>query len=196
MEQIVTSVDKINFSNSQVQSIMNSAVSETKKVPTTMFPAYVRAILLFLPPKPSRIRSQWQRPQSLPFSKPSFFPNDHRVPRSLLCTGCHGLTLQPVQIDVRDLAELQIRALTNPGAANKRFVVGFPMWFNDFADALRDGHSRVGANNDDPQTLAPARFYTHDADVAFEAFRYHSLRETAVDTAARILAVEAASARN
>ncbi|KIW11811.1 hypothetical protein PV08_09083 [Exophiala spinifera] len=142
MEQNVTSVDKVNFSNSQILAIMNSATSsDDKKVPTTMFPAY---------------------------------------------------------IDVRDLAELQIQALTNPKAANRRFIVGFPMFFNDFADALRANipelKGRVGENNDDSETLTPVRIDTHDADSVFD-IKFRTLQETAVDTAARILKLEAAATR-
>jgi hypothetical protein len=41
MEQKVASAEKINFSNSQIQSIMNSAKTEGGKVPSTIFPGYV-----------------------------------------------------------------------------------------------------------------------------------------------------------
>ncbi|KIX07715.1 uncharacterized protein Z518_02369 [Rhinocladiella mackenziei CBS 650.93] len=44
-------------------------------------------------------------------------------------------TTIPAYIDVRDLAKLQILALTTPAAATKRFIVGHPMTFNQFADA-------------------------------------------------------------
>lgn len=41
MLQKVPSVGKINFSNAQFHSIMNSAKAEGRKVPSTMFPGYV-----------------------------------------------------------------------------------------------------------------------------------------------------------
>lgn len=96
---------------------------------------------------------------------------------------------------MRDLAELQILALTTPGAANKRFVVGSSMFFNDFADALRKVpglESRIGENNDDSSTLTAARFDTADAASVFQ-LKYRTLEETARDTAASILKVEAAA---
>lgn len=155
MEQKVASAEKINFSNSQIQSIMNSAKAEGGKVPSTMFPGYV----------------------------------------SLLTHQRRSHNADKVnQIDVRDLAELQILALTTPGAANKRFVVGFPMMFNRFAEALRNVpelKSRIGENNDDDTTLAPARFDTSEADAVFQ-FKFRTLDETAKDIAANILKVEAA----
>lgn len=98
------------------------------------------------------------------------------------------------QIDVRDLAELHILALTTPAAANKRFVVGFPMMFNRFAEALRtipELKDRIGENNDDDASLTPARFGTAEGDEVFQ-FKYRSLQETAKDIAASILKVEAA----
>ncbi|KIV96959.1 hypothetical protein PV10_00769 [Exophiala mesophila] len=135
MEQKVDSADKINFSTSQIQSILNSGKAEGGKVPATMFPGY---------------------------------------------------------IDVRDLADLQVLALTTPAAANRRFVVGHTMFFNDFADALRkvpEFASRIGENNDDRSVLTPARFGTQEVDDVFH-YKYRSLEETAVDTAKSILAVE------
>lgn len=126
-------------------------------------------------------------------------PIDH-VPR--LCKSqshipyqnCAMALTDPTQIDVRDLAELQILALTTPGAANKRFVVGFPMMFNRFAEALRtvpELASRIGENNDDDTALAPARFGTDEANEVFQ-FKYRSLQETAKDIAASIIKIEAA----
>lgn len=41
MKQKVASAEKINFSNSQIQAILNSAKVEGGKVPSTMFPGYV-----------------------------------------------------------------------------------------------------------------------------------------------------------
>lgn len=44
MAQKVAGVDKINFSSSQIQSILNSAKAEDKKVPSTIFPGYVSVV--------------------------------------------------------------------------------------------------------------------------------------------------------
>lgn len=46
MEQKVASAEKINFSNSQIQAILNSAKAEGGKVPSTIFPGYVRPPIL------------------------------------------------------------------------------------------------------------------------------------------------------
>ncbi|KAL2419908.1 hypothetical protein ABEF95_008264 [Exophiala dermatitidis] len=141
MFQKVPSVAKINFSNRQFHSILNSAKAEGRKVPSTMFPGY---------------------------------------------------------IDVRDLAKIQVSALTTPGAANKRFVVGHPMLFNSFADALRDDPelhlaSRIGENNDEESTLTLPRFETKEAEGVFR-FKWTSLEKTARDTAIALLEVEALDA--
>lgn len=93
---------------------------------------------------------------------------------------------------MRDLAELQILALTTPAAANKRFVVGHNMFYNDFADALRkvpEVAARIGENNDDSSVLTPARFGTQEVDDVFH-HKYRSLQETAEATAKSILAAE------
>ena len=47
MLQKVAGVAKINFSNTQVYGIMNSAKAEGGKVPGTMFPGYVSLSLVF-----------------------------------------------------------------------------------------------------------------------------------------------------
>ena len=69
------------------------------------------------------------------------------------------------------------------------------MIFNQFADALRKDAelnlpSRIGENNDDGSTLTLPRFNTKDAEEVFH-FKWRSLQETARDTAASLLKVEA-----
>lgn len=78
------------------------------------------------------------------------------------------ITFSP-QIDVRDLATLHVAALTNPSAANKRFVVGAPNTFDDLADAFRKIPriaAKVGRNNgEDIQT---ARMDRSEVDGVFK----------------------------
>jgi hypothetical protein len=87
--------------------------------------------------------------------------------------------------------------LTTPGAANKRFVVGHPVTFNQFADTLRnlpelDVSSRIGENNEGDSTLALPRFDTKDAEDVFH-FEWTDLEKTVKDTAIGLLKVEASS---
>ncbi|OAP64523.1 hypothetical protein AYL99_00495 [Fonsecaea erecta] len=104
-------------------------------------------------------------------------------------------TAFPGCIDVRDLAKVQILALRNPGAANRRFVVGRPMIFNQIADTLRkqsmlDISDRIGEDNDEASNLALPRLDTKDADEVFQ-FEWTALEVTARDTAAALLKIEA-----
>src|ERR1700761_5829745 len=99
------------------------------------------------------------------------------------------------QIDVRDLAKLHILALTTPGAANKRFVVGRPILFNDVADALRKNSQlnladRIGDDNDEPGNVALPRMDISEVEEVF-GFKWTPLEVTAGDTAAALLTIEA-----
>ncbi|KIY02364.1 uncharacterized protein Z520_02502 [Fonsecaea multimorphosa CBS 102226] len=107
-------------------------------------------------------------------------------------------TASPGCIDVRDLAKVQILALTTPGAANKRFVVGHPIIFNQIADVLRKESvlnisDRIGEDNDDASALTLPRLDTKDADEVFQ-FQWTALEVTVRDTAAALLKVEALGA--
>ncbi|OAL26636.1 hypothetical protein AYO20_09977 [Fonsecaea nubica] len=113
-------------------------------------------------------------------------------------TGKVPATAFPGCIDVRDLAKIQIRALTNPGAANKRFVVGHPMIFNQIADALRKESAlnisdRIGEDNDEGSSLTLPRLDTRDVDEVFK-FEWTALEVTVRDTAAALLKIEARGA--
>ncbi|KIW34972.1 uncharacterized protein PV07_01701 [Cladophialophora immunda] len=103
-------------------------------------------------------------------------------------------TAFPGCIDVRDLAKVQIAALRNPRAANKRFVVGHPMIFNQIADALRKESAlnisdRIGEDNDEASTLTLPRLDTKDVDEVFQ-YEWTPLEVTVRDTAAALLKIE------
>ncbi|EXJ70689.1 uncharacterized protein A1O5_05679 [Cladophialophora psammophila CBS 110553] len=108
------------------------------------------------------------------------------------------MTAFPGWIDVRDLAKVQILALTNPNAANRRFVVGHAMIFNQIADALRKESAlnisdRIGEDNDEASSLTLPRLDTKDVDEVFK-FKWTPLDVTARDTAAALLKIEALEA--
>lgn len=99
---------------------------------------------------------------------------------------------------MRDLAKLQILALTTPGAANKRFVVGHSMIFNDVAEVLRKDSQlgiseRIGQDNSEPETLTLPRMDINDVEKVF-GFKWAPLDITIVDTAAALLKIEKLSA--
>ncbi|KAJ5558391.1 hypothetical protein N7535_008598 [Penicillium sp. DV-2018c] len=103
-------------------------------------------------------------------------------------------TAFPGSIDVRDLAAMHIAALTNPAAADKRFVVGQPMLFDEIADHLRklpELTGRVGQNNGITDPVP--RF---GVDEAIEVFgdlgRGRPKGETFIDTAKQLLELEQA----
>ena len=100
-------------------------------------------------------------------------------------------TMFPGYIDMRDLAELHIASLTNSEAANKRFIVGFPMKNDQLADSLRKVpglEKRIGKNNN--EDIAMPKFVTGDADSVF-GLKWRSMDETMRDTAESLLALEA-----
>ncbi|ETI19921.1 hypothetical protein G647_08936 [Cladophialophora carrionii CBS 160.54] len=100
----------------------------------------------------------------------------------------------PAWIDVRDLAKLQILALTTPGAADKRFLVGRTMIFNHVADVLRNDAQlgladRVGEDNDEASTLTLPRLDISEVEEVFK-YKWTPLSETAQDAAASLLEIE------
>jgi len=103
-------------------------------------------------------------------------------------------TAFPGCIDVRDLAKLHILALTTPGAANKRFVVGHPVLFNEVAAALRADASlgiadRIGEDNDEASTLTLPRMDVSEVEEAFK-YKWTPIEKTVRDTAASLLEIE------
>ena len=105
-------------------------------------------------------------------------------------TGLVPNTMFPGWIDMRDLVEMHIDALTNPDAANKRFVVGHPLKFDQLADALRkvpELEGKIGKNNNEEMVMP--RFDTSDAEKVF-GIKWRGLDETMRDTARSLLALE------
>jgi nucleoside-diphosphate-sugar epimerase len=97
----------------------------------------------------------------------------------------------PGYIDTRDLVELHIAALTNPKAANKRFLVGFPMKNDTLAASLRkipELKGRIGRDNKE-EIILP-RFDTSEAEEVF-GLKWRTLDDTMRDTAKSFLALEA-----
>jgi nucleoside-diphosphate-sugar epimerase len=105
-------------------------------------------------------------------------------------TGTVPNTMFPGYIDMRDLAELHIAALTNPGAANKRFIVGFPIKFDQLAESLRkvpELKGRIGKNNDEEREVP--QFDIADAEKVF-GIKWRTLDETMADSARSLLKLE------
>ncbi|KAJ5440239.1 uncharacterized protein N7458_011237 [Penicillium daleae] len=109
-------------------------------------------------------------------------------------SGTVPATAFPGFIDVRDLAELHIAALITPAAANKRFVVGHAISFDEIADYLRkmpELEGRIGRNSG----IVPT-FPKFDIEAAIQAFpdlaRGRPMEDTFTDTAKAILALEKA----
>ena len=99
-------------------------------------------------------------------------------------------TMFPGWIDMRDLAEMHIAALTNPGAANKRFLVGHPLKFDWLADALRkvpELEGRIGKNNQ--EEIGLPKYDTEDAERVF-GIKWRGIDECMKDTAISLLALE------
>lgn len=89
---------------------------------------------------------------------------------------------------------MHILALTTPGAANKRFVVGRAVLFNQVADALRKDTQlsladKIGEDNDEAETLTLPRMDISEVEEVF-GFNWTPLAETVTDVAASLLKVE------
>lgn len=91
---------------------------------------------------------------------------------------------------MRDVAALHIAALTNKEAANKRFVIGFAVKFDQLANVLRKVpglEERVG--KDTSEDIVLPKFDTRDAEQVF-GIKWRTLDETMEDTAESLLALE------
>ena len=100
-------------------------------------------------------------------------------------------TMFPGWIDMRDVADLHIASLTNPDAANKRFIVGHPVKFDQLAEALRkvpELEGRIGKNNN--EDIAEPKFDTSDAEKVF-GIKWRALDQAMKDTAESFLRLEA-----
>jgi nucleoside-diphosphate-sugar epimerase len=102
-------------------------------------------------------------------------------------------TMFPGCCSLKDIADLHVAALTNPKAANKRFVIGTPVKFDTVADSLRKVPGlevRIGKNNEEDIVLP--RIDTSDAEEVF-GIKWRSLDDTMRDTAESFLKLEAKS---
>lgn len=102
-------------------------------------------------------------------------------------------TMFPGCCDLGDVAELHVAALTNPKAANKRFVIGTPVKFDTVAESLRklpELKDRIGRNND--EVIVLPKIDTSDAEEVF-GIKWRSLDDTMKDTAESFLKLESKS---
>ena len=102
-------------------------------------------------------------------------------------------TAFPSYIDVRDLADAHVRALTEPKVANKRLTIGgFPVTFTAMVHALAkvpELEGRLPAESGEEKKVTPARILADEGNTALK-LNFRSLDETMADTAARILELE------
>jgi len=102
-------------------------------------------------------------------------------------------TTFPSYIDVRDLAEAHVRALTEPKVANKRLNIGgMPMTYTALARALAkvpELEGRLAKESGEDAKVTPARVEAGEANRAL-GMTFRSLDETMADTARRILELE------
>ena len=103
---------------------------------------------------------------------------------------CYDKGAEAKKIDVRDLADLHVLALTTPAAANKRFVTGFPNSNQRMADILKGfPEVRDRLAKDSNEVVVPAKLDTRPVQEALP-INYRSVEETLHDTARRILELE------
>ena len=81
-----------------------------------------------------------------------------------------------------------------PGAANKRFVVGRPMIFNEVAEALRKDSQlglagKIGEDNDEAGTLTLPRIDISEVEEVF-GYKWTPLEDTVRAVAASLLEIE------
>jgi hypothetical protein len=89
------------------------------------------------------------------------------------------------------LADLLIASLTTKAAANKRFVVGHPLKFQDIAESLKkvpELEGRVAKDND--EDVFPIRLDTKEVEEALP-IKYRTADQTFQDTAKYIMKLEA-----
>lgn len=102
-------------------------------------------------------------------------------------------TAFPSSVDVRDLADAHVKALTTPAAANKRLLIdGKPMTFTMLAHALKkvpELAGRVAADSGEDANVVFGEFDA-EADNAIIGIPFRSHEETMADTAKRLLELE------
>ncbi len=99
----------------------------------------------------------------------------------------------PSYVDVRDLADAHVKALTTPAAANRRLLInGKTTSYTDLVHALAkvpELAGRIPADSGEDARLPPARFQA-EADNAVLGLKFRTIEETMTDTARRILELE------
>jgi nucleoside-diphosphate-sugar epimerase len=96
-------------------------------------------------------------------------------------------------IDVRDLADAHIKALTEPKVGNKRLTIGgHKMTYTALVHALSkvpELKGRLPAESGEDQNVTPVDIVAEEANEALN-MTYRTLEETMADTARRILELE------
>ncbi|KAK3377483.1 hypothetical protein B0H63DRAFT_477279 [Podospora didyma] len=104
-------------------------------------------------------------------------------------------TTFPSFVDVRDLADAHVKALTTPAAANKRLLInGKPMSYTALVHALAkvpELAGRLPAESGEDAKITPARIEA-EADNELLGLKFRSVEETMADTAKKILELEKA----
>ncbi|KAK0717553.1 hypothetical protein B0T26DRAFT_802653 [Lasiosphaeria miniovina] len=100
----------------------------------------------------------------------------------------------PSFVDVRDLADAHVKALTTPAAANRRLLVnGKPMTYTSLVHALAEAipelEGRLPADSGEDAKVTPARIEA-EADNELLGLKFRTVEETMADTARRILELE------
>jgi nucleoside-diphosphate-sugar epimerase len=104
-------------------------------------------------------------------------------------------TTFPSYIDGRDLADAHVKALTAPGARNKRFLVGgMDMTFTELVRALKkvpELEGRVPAESGEDKNVVKADIDAKEGNETLE-MTFRSLEETMRDIGLKLLALEKA----
>jgi nucleoside-diphosphate-sugar epimerase len=102
-------------------------------------------------------------------------------------------TTFPSYIDVRDLAEAHVKALTTEGAKNKRFLIGgLPMTYTNLVRALAKVpqlEGRLPAESGEDADVVPPRIEAKEGNEIL-GMTFRTLDETMRDAAERILELE------
>ncbi|KZT54781.1 NAD(P)-binding protein [Calocera cornea HHB12733] len=113
----------------------------------------------------------------------------------MLSSGADAIppTVFPLMIDVRDLANLQVDALTNPKAKNQRYLAaGDSAWNDDIVYAFKEAYPEYASRAAKGAYQKPGLHYEQDCSKAERDFEieWTPLRKTIVDMAGVLLANE------
>jgi len=95
-------------------------------------------------------------------------------------------TLFPIMIDIRDLAQLQVDALTNPKAKNQRYLAtGDEAWNEDIVYAFKEAYPELAFRAAKGPYHKPAPHYKHDTSKVERDFEitWTPLKKTITDMA-------------